>query len=41
MIPAGRLDQQRVKDFPPIQKPNTYTLDQALAAMHETASGVH
>src|SRR5580698_5424029 len=29
------------KDFPPVQKPNTFTLDQALAAMHETAAGMH
>jgi hypothetical protein len=28
------------KDFPPIQKPNTFTLDQALAMMHETAAGM-
>ena len=29
------------KDFPPIQKPNTFTLDQALAMMHESAAGMH
>ena len=29
------------KDFPPIQKPNTFTLDEALAKMHETAAGMH
>ena len=29
------------KDFPPIQKPNTFTLDEALAAMHEAAAGMH
>src|SRR6516225_8736355 len=29
------------KDFPPIQKPNTFTLDQALAMMHEAAAGGH
>jgi hypothetical protein len=29
------------KDFPPIQKPNTFTLDQALVAMRETAAGMH
>jgi arylsulfatase len=29
------------KDFPPIQKPNTFTIDEALRMMHETASGVH
>ena len=29
------------KDFPPIQKPNTYTLDEALAKMHETLAGGH
>jgi arylsulfatase len=29
------------KDFPPVQKPNTFTLDQALAMMHETAAGMH
>ena len=29
------------KDFPPIQKPNTFTLDQALAMMHQAAAGGH
>ncbi|MGJ0507700.1 MAG: arylsulfatase, partial [Methylocystis sp.] len=29
------------KDFPPIQKPNTFTIDEALAKMHETAAGMH
>ena len=29
------------KDFPPIQKPNTFTIDDALKAMHETAAGMH
>ena len=29
------------KDFPAIQKPNTFTLDQALAMMHEAAAGGH
>ena len=29
------------KDFPPIQKPNTFTLDDALKAMHDTAAGMH
>ena len=29
------------KEFPPIQKPNTFTLDDALKMMHETASGMH
>jgi arylsulfatase A-like enzyme len=29
------------KDFPPIQKPNTFTLDDALKAMHESAAGGH
>ncbi len=29
------------KDFPPIQKPNTFTLDDALKMMHETAAGMH
>ena len=29
------------KDFPPIQKPNTFTLDDALKVMHETAAGMH
>ena len=29
------------KDFPPIQKPNTFTLDEALAKMHEAAAGMH
>jgi arylsulfatase len=26
-------------DFPPVQKPNTFTLDEALAKMHETIAG--
>jgi Response regulator receiver domain len=29
------------KDYPPIQKPNTFTLDQALAMMHQAAAGGH
>jgi hypothetical protein len=29
------------KDFPPIQTPNTFTLDDALKKMHETAGGMH
>jgi arylsulfatase len=29
------------KDFPPIQKPNTFTLDDALKKMHETTAGMH
>ena len=29
------------KDFPPVQKPNTFTLDDALRMMHETAAGMH
>ena len=29
------------KDFPPIQKPNTFTLDAALQMMHETAAGMN
>jgi arylsulfatase len=29
------------KDFPPIQKPNTFTIDEALAKMHEAAAGMH
>ena len=29
------------KDFPPIQKPNTFTLDQALVMMRKSASGMH
>ena len=29
------------KDFPPVQKPNTFTLDDALKMMHETAAGMH
>ena len=29
------------KDFPPIQKPNTFTLDQALAMMHDASAGMH
>ena len=27
------------KDFPPVQKPNTFTIDDALAKMHETVAG--
>ena len=27
------------KDFPPIQKPNTFTIDEALRMMHETIGG--
>jgi hypothetical protein len=27
------------KVFPPVQKPNTFTVDDALAKMHETAGG--
>jgi hypothetical protein len=38
---AGAEWAATFKDFPPIQKPNTFTLDQALAAMHESASGMH
>jgi arylsulfatase len=26
------------KEFPPIQKPNTFTVDDALAKMHEAAA---
>jgi hypothetical protein len=26
------------KDFPPVQKPHTFTLDDALRMMHETAA---
>jgi hypothetical protein len=29
------------EDFPPIQKPNIFTLDQALAMMHEAGAGMH
>ena len=29
------------KDFPPIQKPNTFTIDQAMAKLTETASGAN
>jgi arylsulfatase len=29
------------KDFPPIQKPNTFTLDHALAAMQDVGGGMH
>jgi arylsulfatase len=29
------------KDFPPIQKPNSFTIDEALRAMHETGAGMH
>jgi hypothetical protein len=38
---AETAARQTFKDFPPIQKPNTFTLDQALTAMHETAAGMH
>ena len=52
LVPAPRLHDLRragggsqwaatFKDFPPIQKPNTFTLDDALKAMHETAAGMH
>ena len=27
------------KDFPPVQRPNTFTVDDALAKMHAAASG--
>ena len=27
------------KEFPPVQKPNTFTIDQAMAKMSEVASG--
>jgi len=27
------------KDFPPVQKPNSFTLDDALRMMHETDAG--
>ena len=27
------------KEFPPVQKPNTFTVDDALAKMHETMAG--
>ena len=30
-----------VQGFPPIQKPNTFTVDDALKMMHETIGGVH
>jgi arylsulfatase len=29
------------KDFPPVQKPNTFTIDQAMAKMEEAASGAN
>ena len=29
------------KEFPIIQKPNTFTIDDAVKMMHETASGSH
>ena len=29
------------RDFPPIQKPNSFTIDEALRMMHETIGGVH
>jgi arylsulfatase A-like enzyme len=38
---AAQRWAETFKDFPPIQKPNTFTLDQALAMMRETAAGVH
>ena len=37
----GAMWAATFKDFPPVQKPNTFTLDQALAAMHEAAAGMH
>jgi arylsulfatase len=27
------------KEFPPVQRPNTFTIDQAMEKMHEAASG--
>jgi arylsulfatase len=36
--PAGKW-AETFKDFPPIQKPNTFTLDDALKAMSNAASG--
>ena len=30
-----------LKELPPIQKPNTFTLDDALRMMRETAAGMH
>jgi arylsulfatase len=27
------------KDFPPIQKPNSFTIDDAIKAMHSVAAG--
>jgi arylsulfatase len=38
---AGAKWAATFKDFPPVQKPNTFTLDDALRMMHETASGMH
>ena len=29
------------KDFPPVQRPNTFTLDDELRMMHETAAAMH
>jgi arylsulfatase len=29
------------KEFPPIQKPNTFTIDDALKMIHEAAAGMH
>jgi hypothetical protein len=29
------------KDFPPVQRPNTFTLDDELRMMNETAAGMH
>ena len=39
--PAAAQWAATFKDFPPVQKPNTFTLDDALRMMHETASGMH
>jgi arylsulfatase len=35
---AGRF-AATFKDFPPVQRPNTFTVDDALAKMHEVAAG--
>jgi arylsulfatase len=35
---AGKF-AETFKDFPPVQRPNTFTVDDALAKMHESVAG--
>ena len=38
MIIASKF-AETFKEFPPIQKPNSFTIDDAIGKMRETASG--